>query len=168
MAGGASRRPPSAWERGTLLPAKPVPRRRGAATRTVSGDRPNPRTQAARIGGRRPRWDAAWHADHAHPHRSRQGQHARSPPLSRVALMEGHLEVGGYRTWYRVVGDLDASAPQAPVILCHGGPGATHDYIAPIADQLAATGRTSVLYDQLGNGRSDHLPDADPSFWTVD
>jgi L-proline amide hydrolase len=24
-----------------------------------------------------------------------------------------------------------------------------------------------VLYDQVGNGRSDHLPDADPSFWTT-
>jgi L-proline amide hydrolase len=24
-----------------------------------------------------------------------------------------------------------------------------------------------VLYDQLGNGRSEHLPDADPSFWTT-
>ena len=82
--------------------------------------------------------------------------------------MEGHLQLGGHRTWYRVVGDLDASARRAPVILCHGGPGATHDYIAPIAEQLQSTGRASVLYDQLGNGRSDHLPDTDPSFWTVD
>src|ERR1700754_1196172 len=36
---------------------------------------PNPRTQAARIGGRRQRWEPDWHADHAHPHRSRQDQH---------------------------------------------------------------------------------------------
>ena len=82
--------------------------------------------------------------------------------------MEGHLDVGGRRTWYRVVGDLDAAARKAPTIMCHGGPGATHDYVAPIADQLEATGRACVLYDQLGNGRSDHLPDADSSFWTVD
>jgi L-proline amide hydrolase len=82
--------------------------------------------------------------------------------------MEGHLQLGGHRTWYRVVGDLDASARRAPVIVCHGGPGATHDYVAPIAEQLESTGRACVLYDQLGNGRSDHLPDADPSFWTVD
>jgi L-proline amide hydrolase len=82
--------------------------------------------------------------------------------------MEGHLQLGGHRTWYRVVGDLGASAQRAPVILCHGGPGATHDYIAPIAEQLEAIGRSCVLYDQLGNGRSDHLSDADPSFWTVD
>ena len=30
------------------------------------------------------------------------------------------MEVGGHRTWYRVVGDLDPAAPRAPVILCHG------------------------------------------------
>ena len=61
--------------------------------------------------------------------------------------MEGHLKLGGHRTWYRVVGDLDASAQRAPVIICHGGPGATHDYVAPIAEQLGPTGRACVLYD---------------------
>lgn len=81
--------------------------------------------------------------------------------------MEGHLEHDGHRTWYRVVGELRAAA-RAPVIICHGGPGATHDYVAPIAEQLHGSGRACVLYDQLGNGRSDHLPDADPSFWTVE
>jgi L-proline amide hydrolase len=79
--------------------------------------------------------------------------------------MEGHLQLEGHRTWYRVVGDLEPDAPRAPVILCHGGPGATHDYIEPIAE-LRRFGRACVLYDQLGNGRSDHLPDVDPSFWT--
>jgi L-proline amide hydrolase len=82
--------------------------------------------------------------------------------------MEGHLERDGHRTWYRVVGDLDPAASRAPVVICHGGPGATHDYVAPIASQLVGSGRACVLYDQLGNGRSDHLPDADPSFWTVE
>jgi L-proline amide hydrolase len=82
--------------------------------------------------------------------------------------MEGHLERDGHRTWYRVVGDLDQNASSAPLVICHGGPGATHDYVAPIASGLAGSGRACVLYDQLGNGRSDHLPDADPSFWTVE
>jgi L-proline amide hydrolase len=81
--------------------------------------------------------------------------------------MEGHLEHDGHRTWYRVVGNLDPDALRAPVVICHGGPGATHDYVAPIA-ALERSGRACVLYDQLGNGRSDHLPDADPSFWTVE
>jgi L-proline amide hydrolase len=82
--------------------------------------------------------------------------------------MEGHLEHDGHRTWYRVVGDLDPSASLAPLVICHGGPGATHDYVAPIAAGLAGSGRACVLYDQLGNGRSQHLPDADASFWTVE
>jgi L-proline amide hydrolase len=81
--------------------------------------------------------------------------------------MEGHLERDGHRTWYRVVGDLDPGARRAPVILCHGGPGATHDYLEPLV-ALQRTGRACVLYDQLGNGRSEHLPDADASFWTVE
>ena len=82
--------------------------------------------------------------------------------------MEGHLERDGHHTWYRIVGDLDPDAPLAPMVICHGGPGATRDYVAPIAPALAGSGRACVLYDQLGNGRSDHLPDADPSFWTVE
>ena len=79
--------------------------------------------------------------------------------------MEGHLERDGHRTWYRVVGDLKPGAARAPVVICHGGPGATHDYVEPIAE-LSRFGRACVLYDQLGNGRSDHLPEADASFWT--
>jgi L-proline amide hydrolase len=80
--------------------------------------------------------------------------------------MDGHLERDGHRTWYRIVGELDPGAGRAPVVICHGGPGATHDYVAPIAE-LSRFGHACVLYDQLGNGRSDHLPDADPSFWTT-
>ena len=74
--------------------------------------------------------------------------------------MEGHLERDGHKTWYRIVGDLDPDALHAPVVICHGGPGATHHYVAPIAE-LHRSGRACVLYDQLGNGNSDHLPDAD-------
>ena len=79
--------------------------------------------------------------------------------------MEGQLHWDGHRTWYRVVGDLDPDAPRAPIVICHGGPGGTHDYVAPIAD-LQRFGHACVLYDQLGNGRSEHLPDADAAFWT--
>src|SRR3954462_13277011 len=79
--------------------------------------------------------------------------------------MDGELRWDGHRTWYRVVGALDPDAPRAPVVICHGGPGATHDYVAPIAE-LSRSGRGCVLYDQLGNGRSEHLPDAGAAFWT--
>src|SRR3954454_21611094 len=80
--------------------------------------------------------------------------------------MEGHLERDGHRTWYRVVGELDAEALRAPVVICHGGPGATHDYVEPIAE-LHRSGRAGVRYDQLGNGRTGDLPDVDASFWTT-
>jgi L-proline amide hydrolase len=70
----------------------------------------------------------------------------------------------GRETWYRVVGDLDAGP--TPVVICHGGPGAAHDYLEPVAE-LAGYGRACVLYDQLGCGRSTHLPDAPAEFWTV-
>ena len=30
-------------------------------------------------------------------------------------------------TWYRIVGDLEASAAQVPMVVLHGGPGACHD-----------------------------------------
>ncbi len=75
------------------------------------------------------------------------------------------MQWDGHETWYRVVGELDPVAPLTPVVICHGGPGASHDYCEPIAD-LSRYGRACVLYDQLGCGRSEHLPDAPSGFWT--
>ncbi|HEY6538115.1 MAG TPA: proline iminopeptidase-family hydrolase [Candidatus Dormibacteraeota bacterium] len=73
----------------------------------------------------------------------------------------------GFETWYRIVGDLvPGEDGPAPVVLLHGGPGATHDYLAPLAE-LAREGRAVVFYDQLGNGHSSHLPSRGSEFWTV-
>ena len=58
-----------------------------------------------------------------------------------------------------------STRPETPVVICHGGPGAAHDYTEPIAD-LSRFGRACVLYDQLGCGKSEHLPDAPAEFWT--
>jgi L-proline amide hydrolase len=99
---------------------------------------------------------------------------ARRPDSSTVegevefpVVFQGVPEV--HRTWYRIVGDLSgggASRP-APLIALHGGPGATHDYLLSMSD-LAVGGRAVVFYDQIGNGRSSHLPDRGADFWTVD
>jgi L-proline amide hydrolase len=80
---------------------------------------------------------------------------------------EGYADFDGHRTWYRATGDLTAGPP--PLVALHGGPGATHDYLLTMTD-LAADGRAVVHYDQLGNGKSTHLPDrmGDGDFWTVD
>ena len=53
-------------------------------------------------------------------------------------------------------------------MIAHGGPGATHDYVAPIADGLASAGRACVLYDQVGAGRSSHHADVPKAFWTAE
>ena len=79
-------------------------------------------------------------------------------------MSEGTMTRDGNETWYRVVGDLQAGP--TPVVICHGGPGAAHDYTEPIAN-LSRFGRGCVLYDQLGCGKSTHLPDAPADFWTV-
>jgi L-proline amide hydrolase len=79
---------------------------------------------------------------------------------------EGNLEWQHGRTWYRVVGELDPAAAMTPVLVLHGGPGAAHDYCEPIADLIVSSGRAAVLYDQLGCGLSQHLPDAPADFWT--
>jgi L-proline amide hydrolase len=72
-------------------------------------------------------------------------------------------------TWFRVTGELrdDGAEAPAPLIVLHGGPGAAHDYLLSLVD-LARDGRAVVHYDQLGNGRSTHLPDRGADFWTVD
>ncbi|HEY2869192.1 MAG TPA: proline iminopeptidase-family hydrolase [Gaiellales bacterium] len=67
-------------------------------------------------------------------------------------------------TWFRITGDLESGG--APLVLLHGGPGATHDYLLSMAD--LASGRGVVHYDQLGNGRSTHYPERGADFWTVD
>ncbi len=76
---------------------------------------------------------------------------------------EGFVPVRGLGTWYRVVGEGEEEGKH-PVLLLHGGPGATHDYLEPL-EALAETGRRVVLYDQLGCGRSDR---GDESLWTVE
>jgi L-proline amide hydrolase len=81
-------------------------------------------------------------------------------------VREGELQWAAGATWYRVVGDLNADA--APVVILHGGPGAAHDYLESLAELAEQGPRGCVLYDQIGCGRSQHLPQAPKAFWTVE
>jgi L-proline amide hydrolase len=80
--------------------------------------------------------------------------------------MEGRADFDGHETWYRVAGELGAGGPP-PLVVLHGGPGATHDYLLALTD-LARDGRPVVFYDQLGCGKSTHLPERGADFWTVE
>lgn len=79
---------------------------------------------------------------------------------------EGYADFEGSQTWYELHGNFRGEGP-APLVVLHGGPGATHDYLLPLAD-LARDGRAVVFYDQLGNGRSTHHPERGADFWTVE
>ncbi len=81
-----------------------------------------------------------------------------------ATVTEGFTPFGEWQTWYRITGDLGAGKP--PLIVLHGGPGCTHDYVDSLKE-LASTGRAVVHYDQLGAGRSTHLRDKGADFWTV-
>ena len=97
---------------------------------------------------------------------------AREPEPTGVEVYRHRMTTEGYvgfedsQTWYRVDGELGADGP-APLVVLHGGPGATHDYLTPLAE-LARDGRAVVLYDQVGNGRSTHHPDRGADYWSVD
>lgn len=70
----------------------------------------------------------------------------------------GRLAGAGVALFARWVGD---GGPQ--IVVLHGGPGASHDYLRPQFDALAR-GRTLLYYDQRGGGRSEVPRDA-PLGW---
>jgi L-proline amide hydrolase len=78
---------------------------------------------------------------------------------------EGYMPFREYQTWYRITGSLDS--PLLPLVVAHGGPGCTHDYVDSFKEITALDGRPVIHYDQLGNGNSTRLPDKGPDFWTV-
>ncbi len=97
------------------------------------------------------------------PSPARRSGSPRKRRSMKMADREARFTWNGHETWYRVVGELGGDS--TPVVICHGGPGAAHDYTEPIAE-LSRFGRGCVLYDQLGCGKSEHLPDAPADFWT--
>jgi proline iminopeptidase len=67
---------------------------------------------------------------------------------------------GGHNVWTKRVGHSPIK-----VLLLHGGPGFSHDYLECFEDFLPQAGIEMYHYDQLGCGLSDH-PD-DDRLWTL-
>jgi proline iminopeptidase len=76
------------------------------------------------------------------------------------APREGFSQSAHGRIWWKITG----SGSRTPLLVLHGGPGAGHDYLEPLA--ALADQRPVIFYDQLGCGRSDK-PDA-PDLWNID
>ena len=68
-------------------------------------------------------------------------------------LQEGFVDARGVLIYYKSVG----SGP--PLLVVHGGPGASHDYFLPYLLPLAR-GHRVVFIDERGSGRSEKLEDA--------
>jgi proline iminopeptidase len=69
---------------------------------------------------------------------------------------------GRFTVWTKRVGNN----PELAVLLLHGGPGSTHEYLEACDSYLPAAGIEYYYYDQLGSGFSDQ-PD-EPSLWQLD
>ena len=57
-----------------------------------------------------------------------------------------------YKTHYKIYGKI-SNKSQIPIILIHGGPGATHKYFKPIIPLNKYIGPI-IVYDQIGSGKS--------------
>lgn len=84
--------------------------------------------------------------------------------MAAVPTKEAYLPFREYRTWYRITGSLDSQ--KLPLVVAHGGPGCTHDYVDSFKGIAELDGRAVIHYDQLGNGNSTRLPEKGPDFWT--
>ena len=69
---------------------------------------------------------------------------------------------GTFHVWVKRFGNN----PRLRMLLLHGGPGSTHEYLEACDSFLPAAGVEYYYYDQLGSGFSDQ-PD-EPSLWELD
>lgn len=84
---------------------------------------------------------------------------------------EAHFDVPSAgkpcQTWYRITTPTTPDPPRIPLIIIHGGPGMTHQYLTPHTDLTEKYGIPVILYDQIGCGFSTHLQEKamDRKFW---
>lgn len=79
-----------------------------------------------------------------------------------VRMVPVHTHAGTFRVWTKRIGNN----PSVRVLLLHGGPGCTHEYLEACDSFLPAAGMEYYYYDQLGSAWSDQ-PD-DPSLWELE
>lgn len=74
-------------------------------------------------------------------------------------IEEGYVDANGLLIYYKSLGQ------GPPLLLLHGGPGASHDYFLPYLLPLARHNRL-IFIDERGSGRSQKLDD--PAGYTVE
>jgi len=68
-------------------------------------------------------------------------------------MQEGFVDAHGVLIYYKIIGR------GAPLLIVHGGPGASHDYFLPYLLPLMRTNKL-IFIDERGSGRSQQLQDA--------
>src|SRR5262245_7279891 len=85
---------------------------------------------------------------------------AAAPAWSAVyPIQEGRADAHGVLIYSKTIGR------GAPLVIMHGGPGASHDYFLPYLLPLARTNRL-IFIDERGSGHSEKLDD--PAGYTVE
>jgi proline iminopeptidase len=74
-------------------------------------------------------------------------------------IEEGFVNANGVMIYYKIIGE------GPPLVILHGGPGASHDYFLPALLPLAEKNRM-VFIDERGSGRSGKIED--PSGYTLE
>ncbi len=85
--------------------------------------------------------------------------HSAAPTPAVYPMHEAFVDARGMLIYYMEVGH------GAPLLIVHGGPGATHDYFLPYLLPLARHNRL-IFIDERGSGKSEKLED--PSGYTVE
>jgi proline iminopeptidase len=86
-------------------------------------------------------------------------QPAKSSTNNVYAMREGYVDANGVMIYYKIFGRGN------PLVIVHGGPGASHDYFLPYLTPLARHYQL-VFIDERGSGRSRTLEDI--SAYTVE
>lgn len=87
-------------------------------------------------------------------------RHETTPGRSVVfPLTEGFVDANGVLIYYKTVGSGH------PLMILHGGPGASHEYFLPYLLPLARNHRL-IFLDERGSGQSEKLED--PKGYTID
>ena len=89
-----------------------------------------------------------------------QKPHPAASPASHVyPVQEGFVDANGVMVYYMMLGRGE------PLMIVHGGPGASHDYFLPYLLPLARHNKV-IFIDERGSGRSEKLED--PAGYTVE
>jgi proline iminopeptidase len=94
---------------------------------------------------------------HRRPPRPAPAEETAAPNV--YAQQEGYVDANGLMIYYKTIGKGD------PLVILHGGPGASHDYFLPYLLPLARTNKL-IFVDERGSGRSQKIED--PKGYTIE